>query len=404
MKISVGNRVLMLLENNPYPQDLRVRREAETLALAGYQLSVICPKEPGLPWYEVIDGVQVYRFPMSFTANGFLGYIWEYGYSLVIMFILSLIVFLGDGFDIIHTHNPPDTLVLIAGVYKLLGKCFIYDHHDLSPEMYYARFGGHGNSFVYRVLVWMEKLSCRLADHIITTNQSYRAIEMERSHIPEKRITIVRNGPDLNFFGPVEPDPTLRQKGKTIIGYAGVMGFQDGVDYLLRALRHLVYGLGRTDFYCVIIGDGDACSSLKDLAAQLGLNDYIWFTGWASSADYVRYLSTVDICVDPGPSNSYNDRSTTIKIMEYMALGKPIVAFDLAEHRFTAQKAALYVRPNDEFEMAQAIAQLMDDTTRRQVMGSFGRRRVETELAWHYSAPYLLKVYHSLSSELRDKR
>jgi len=405
MKTSTGKHVLMLLENNPYPQDTRVSREARALASAGYQVSVISPAQHGQPSRESLDGVCVYRFPLPLLGSGFLGYLWEYGYSMLTAFILSLFIYLREGFDVIHAANPPDTFVLIAAFYKLLGVRFVYDHHDLSPEMYQARLDGKGSRLVYHILILFEKLSCRLADHVIATNQSYKTVEMQRGHVPEERITIVRNGPDLNRFQPMEPDTELRQKGKTIIGYAGVMGFHDGVDYLLRAIQHLVYSLDRAEFLCVIIGGlGDARASLKVLATKLGVEKYIWFTDWVENDDYIRYLSTTDICVDPAPSNAFNDRSTMSKILEYMALEKPIVAFDLPEHRYTAQEAALYVRPNDELEFARALAELMDDSPRRQAMGLFGRRRVETELAWCYSVPALLGAYRIILSRKDGKR
>ena len=392
-----SRRVLMLVENNPYPQDARVRREARTLAEAGYQVTVISPARPGQPWRETIDGVRAYRYPSLPEASGVVGYLFEYGYSAVAMFVLSLLVYLREGFDVIHAANPPDTLVFIAAAYKLLGKRFVYDHHDLVPELYYARLAGRGNRLTHFGLLVLEKLSLRYADQVIATNESYRAMEMERGGVRPERITIVRNGPELNSRQMIEPDPGLRQKGKTIIGYVGVMGFQDGVDYLLRALHHLVYDLGRRDVFCVLIGGlGSAQPSLRRLATQLGLDDYVWFTGWVSDADLLRYIASADICVDPDPSNPFNDRSTMTKMLEYMAQGKPIVAFDLPEHRFTAQAAAMYARPSDELEFARAVAQLMDDPARRQAMGVFGRRRVETELAWHYSARNLVEAYRRL--------
>lgn len=404
MKASAGKRVLMLLENIPYPQDPRVRREATTLVAAGYQITVISPKSTGQSWHEVVRGVRVYRYPILLEADGFLGYLWEYSYAMVMTFILSLLASFRDGFDIVHAHNPPDTFVFIAAFYKLLGKRFMYDHHDLAPEMYYARFGGNGNRLVYQLLIILEKLSCKLADHVIATNESYKAIEMQRGHVPEERITIVRNGPELERLKLVEADPDLRRMKKTIIGYVGMMGFQDGIDYLLRAVHHLVHDLGRSDFFCVLIGRGDAWTAMKDLAAKLELNDYVWFTGEVSDGDLIRYLSTADICVDPDPSNPFNDRSTMIKMTEYMALGKPIVAFDLPEHRFTAREAALYVKPNNELDFARALVQLMDDPIRREAMGSFGRNRVETELAWYYSVPALLRAYTSLQAEAYKRR
>jgi glycosyltransferase involved in cell wall biosynthesis len=325
---------------------------------------------------------------------------------MVAAFLLSLLVFACEGFDVVHAHNPPDTFVFIAALYKLLGKRFVYDHHDLAPEMYYARFRGKGNRLVYRTLVLLEQLSCRVADHVIATNQSYKSVAEQRGRVPEERITIVRNGPDLQLLRPVEPDPELRQRGKIIIGYAGVIGVQDGVDYLLRALRHLAYDLGRTDFYCVVIGSGEAQAGMQALAHRLGLGERVWFTGWLQDLDgsYGRYLSTADICVAPEPSNPYNDRCTMNKIMDYMAVGKPVVAFRLPEHRFSADGAALFVRPNDELEFARALAQLMDDPERRQAMGALGRRRVETELAWCHSVPNLLAAYRAVLTERRSLR
>ena len=385
----------MLLENNPFPQDARVRQEAETLTTAGYQVCVICPRRVGQPLRDTVNGVRVYRFPAPPEGDGLLGYIWEYGYSMLVMFLLSLFVFFRPGFDVVHTHNPPDTLVLIAGFYKLLGKRFVYDHHDLTPEMYQALFDD-GSDKLHNLLVWFEKLSCRLADRVIATNQSYRAIEMQRGEVAADRITIVRNGPDLNRLKLVEPDPVLRRRGKTTLCYVGDMGYHDGVDYLLRALQHLVWDLGRTDVFCVLVGAGDAWPGMKSLSKELGLADYVLFTGRVDHSQVARYLSSADICVAPEPSNSYNDRSTMIKVMEYMALGKPIVAFDLPEHRFTAQAGAMYARPNDELDFAGKMAFLMDNPEQRRKMGQVGRERIERELAWRYQKKHLLAAYETL--------
>ena len=391
-----GARVLMLLENNPYPQDGRVLREATTLSAAGYQVTVIAPAAAGQSRREVLDAVRIYRFPAPPAAEGVLGYVWEYAYSMAATFAISFVLFLRTGFDVVHAHNPPDTFVLIAAFYKLFGVRFVFDHHDLAPEMYYARFQGRGSRYVHQALMCFEHLSCRLADRVIATNDSYRALEIERHHVPADRITVVRNGPDLDRIRVAEPHPSLRQPGRTIIGYVGVMGFQDGVDYLLRAIRHLVYDLRRTDCFCVLVGQGDAWAQLRALTTELRLDEYVLLTGRVSDADLLGYLNAVDICVDPDPSNPFNDRSTMIKMMEYMALSKPIVAFDLPEHRISAQEAAVYVRPNDEFEFARAIAALMDDPARRAAMGDWGRRRVEAALAWPHSAQKLLTAYDSL--------
>ena len=397
MKKPRRSRVLMLLENNPYPEDGRVRREAMALVNTGHQVTVVCPSAPGQLWHESINGVSIYRFPVPPEASGFLGYLLEYGYATMALFVLSLVVFLRQGFDVVHTHNPPDTLVFVAGFYKLLGKQFVYDQHDLSPEMYRALFRDKGSQFVHRTLLWLEKLSCRLADHIIATNGSYKAVEMERDGVPEERITIVRNGPDLKHLKEVPIDPELKQPGKTTICYVGEMGHHDGVDYLLRALRHLVHDLDRSDFWCVLVGDGPAWPGMRSLAEELGLTDYVLFTGRVPHKEVARYLSAADICVAPEPLNAYNDRSTMIKMTEYLALGKPAVAFDLTEHRVTAQDAAVYAEPNDELDFARKIALLMDDPERRRVMGEIGKQRVRTELAWSHQEKHLLKVYQALS-------
>ncbi|MGB7848249.1 MAG: glycosyltransferase family 4 protein [Candidatus Acidiferrum sp.] len=394
MSRAQNNRILMFLENVPFPQDIRVRREANALTAAGYRVTVICPSGNDQPFRETVNGVRVLRYPTPPPANGFLGYLWEYGYSMLATFVLSVLVFFADGFDAVHAHNPPDTFVFIALVYKLFGKRFIYDHHDLSPEMYQARFSGSANSTVYRVLLRLEKLSCRFADHVIVTNESYKRLTIERGKVPESRISIVRNGIELNLLDqPIEPHRALRELGKTIIGYVGVMGFQDGVDYLLRALDHLVHDCGRTDFYCVIIGGGDAWSDLQAQAHRLNLDSCVLFTGFLYGDELRRYLSAAEICVDPTPSNPYSDQSTMFKIMEYMSLGKPVVAFNLPEHRFTAQHSAIYVTPNDTRAFANAIAELMDNPRRREALGLAGRNRIESQLAWDYSVPNLLHAY-----------
>jgi glycosyltransferase involved in cell wall biosynthesis len=405
MSSVANNRILMLLENLPFPQDVRVRREALALAAAGYRVTVICQAAAGQPSREMVNDVLVYRYPAPPVANGFLGYVFEYGYSMLASFALSLLVFFRGGFDVVHAHNPPDTFVFIAAFYILFGKRFVYDHHDLSPEMYQARFPGGGKRLVYNALILLEKLSCRMADHVIVTNESYKKVAMERGRVTESRITIVRNGIELSRLDrPIEPDRVLRQMGKTIIGYVGVMGFQDGVDYLLRALHHLVRVLGRTDFYCILIGDGDAWAGLQALAHDLALEEYVHFTGPVFGEGLLRYLSAADICVDSAPSGPYSDRSTVFKIMEYMSLGKPIVVFDLPEHRFTAQQAAVYVPHNDERAFAQAISELMDDPQRRKILGEFGRCRIEKELAWDFSIPNLLGAYRTVLPAAADSK
>lgn len=398
MTAPIAPRVLMLLENNPFPQDVRVRQEAKALVTAGYEVSVICPSAKGQKWIDTVDGVTVYRYPAPPSINRMMGYLLEYGYSMVAIFGLSLWVAIRQGIDIVHAHCPPDLFVFMGIFYKAFGKRFVYDHHDLAPELYSTRFSGKPKGLFYNVLIWLEKLSCRFADCVIATNQSYKQVEMERGRVPEERIVIVRNGPDLDQLGQTDPATRNRFNGITAVVYAGVMGYQDGLDYLLRALACLRDDLGRADFVCTLVGDGDASKSLDALVAQLSLANHVVFTGWVTPSEVVQYLSAADICVAPEPDDAYNNLSTAIKLMEYMAMSKPIVAFDLREHRITAQEAALYARPNDEFDFARKIADLIDDPNLRHRLGRSGRFRVETQYAWHHQERHLLKAYAGISS------
>ena len=393
MNILAGKRILMLLGNNPFPQDTRVYSEAIALVEAGYSVTVIAQRGEDQPFTDVVDKVKVRRYPAPPDSSSILSYIFEFAYSLLAAFILSLIVFIRDGFDVIHAHNPPDTYVFVALFYKLFGKRFVFDHHDLSPDVFQARSGGNGNRILYKTLMWLEKLTCKVADHVIATNQSYKRIEMARGNVPEENITIVRNGPNLSRMKFAPPIKKYQEMGKSILGYVGVMGVQDGLDYLLRALGHLRYDLNRDDFYCILIGGGGELESLKKLTSKLKLNDYVEFVGFQVGEDLNRHLSTVDICLDPDPANEFNNHSTMIKMAEYMAFSKPIVAFDLTEHRYTAKSAAIYVADNNELAFAKAIEKLMDNPELCATMGKIGRQRVESELAWEYSAKQLLKAY-----------
>lgn len=388
-------RVLMLLENCPYPNDTRVRNEALALTRAGYQVTVISPKGRNHRSYEVIDGVCVLRYAPFPSRGGALGFLLEYAHAMVATFVLSLRAWARPGFDIIHAHNPPDTFVLIGALYKILGKRFVFDHHDLSPEMYVARFP-NGGRLAFHALRAFERLTFRLADHVVSTNGSYRRIATERGGVPEARVTVVRNGPDLDVIKRRPPPQELRESAGHLLGYIGEMGPQDGIDYLLRSLKHLIEDLGKTRLQCILIGDGEALPALKETVRSLQLHDHVRFLGRLPQTELCSWITAVDICVDPDPSNPYNDRSTMVKLMEYMALSKPIVAFDLPEHRVSAGDAALYAEPNDELDFARKIALLMDDPSLRRRLGREGRRRVEDSLAWSYQAACLVKAYERL--------
>lgn len=398
MKASAGKRVLVLIPGSLYPQNSHMRQEAVALLGEGYEVSIICPraaKKEKQPWQEIIEGVHVYRFPAPPRRFDFLGYAGAYSYGLVVVFLLSLYVLFRRGFDIVHLYNPPDIIVLIVAFYKLLGKRFVYDHRDLAPEMYHAIFQ-RDNRLIHATLIRLEKLCCRLADLVIAPNESYKKIEMERGGVPAHRISVVRSGTNLKVIRLVDPDPEIRQHAPHILCYVGAMGLHDGVDYLLRALRHLRSDLGRTDFFCLMVGGGKLQPQMKLMSEQLGLTGCVWFTGPVKHAEVARYLSTADICLAPEPSNSYNDRSTVIKVNEYMAVGKPVVSFDLPEHRFTAQEAGVYAQPNEEMDFAHKIAWLMDNPERRAEMGLFGRQRVEAFLSWDHQVKNLLAGYRQV--------
>jgi glycosyltransferase involved in cell wall biosynthesis len=419
MKESAG-RVLMLVENC-YPRDTRVRNEARTLVQDGFKVTVIAIRGAGETLREVVNRVTVYRIPrltlfeklpdaessrLKTLVNKLLivvGYFTEYVYFTSACLFLSLYLAVKDGFDIVHAHNPPDTLFIVGAVHKVFGKKFVFDHHDLSPELYRSRFKTSGGLVAYGLQV-LETLSLKLADVAIATNESYRAIDIQRSGIDPAKVFIVRNGPDLTRVRLIEPDRALKNMGKTILGYVGAMNPQDGVDHLLGALHHLAHDLKRNDFYCVLIGDGDSKEALKLQAAELGLSEHVLFTGFIPDEDMVRYLSTADVCLDPNPSSPLNDVSTWIKVMEYMALGKPVISFDLKETRTSAGDAALYVTPNNEAQFAKAIARLMDDPAKRREMGECGKTRVQNELGWHVTSLNLLSAYDRLVSSVPQQK
>lgn len=386
-------RVLLLVENNPYPLDFRVRREAHTLRDAGYLVTVIAPRDATEPWAEDVDGISVYRFPTPPGGSGLLSYGLEFGYATLAILILTAWVWLRKGVDVIHAANPPDTLFVVGAIFKVLGKRFVFDQHDLAPETYLSRFGQPREDVVYRTLRLLERCSYAVADVVIATNQSYEQLAVARGRKRADKVFVVRNGPPLSYQA-VDPDPSVAQRAKYLIGYVGTIGPQDGVDYWIRAIHELVFKFERRDFLAIIIGNGDALASVQALARELRVDGYVWFTGRLPELEVRKCLSAVHVCVQPDPLSPLNDKSTMNKLMEYMALGKPTVAFDLTETRYSAQAAALYVQPNDEVEFARQVSWLLDNPTERERMGEVGRRRVHEGLGWEYSAEELLRAYN----------
>jgi glycosyltransferase involved in cell wall biosynthesis len=319
----------------------------------------------------------------------------EYCYFTTACLIISTYVFVKRGFDVMHAHNPPDTLFLVALPFKLLGKKFVFDQHDLCPELYRSRYGA-AEGFATRLLKIFERCSLKLADVTIATNESYKRIQIERANKNPRDVFVVRNGPNQMRMTPTTPSARLRGLNKCILCYIGSLNPQDGVDHLLRSLRHLFYELKRSDFHCVIMGTGDSLPDLRNLAAELQLNGCVELLGFVSDEDLQANLAAADICVDPDPSSPLNDVSTWIKVMEYMAYAKPIVAFDLKETRLSAGDAAIYVQPNKEAEFAETVAGLMEQPDLRNEMGAYGRRRVEEELQWNKVGRNLLSAYEAL--------
>lgn len=419
MMASAG-RILMLLENDFYPDDTRVRNEVSLLQSAGYEVSVVTRRKRNEKTFEMVNGARVYRLPQIelfkktpprnqnflglwwLRIKSVLGYCTEYFYFTCGSFFVSAWIFMRHGFDVIHAHNPPDTLFLVALPFKLLGRKFVFDHHDLCPELYMSRYETDGG-LLAKLLLIPEWCSLKLADIVIATNESYKHAELSRGGKSPETIFVVRNGPDQFRMTQVVPSPRLINKRKCILAYIGSLNPQDGVDYLLRSLHQLRFSFNRDDFYCVIMGSGDSLEDLRALAVELRLDQHVELPGYVSEEDLRANLAAADICLDPDPSSPLNDVSTWIKIMEYMACAKPIVTFDLKETRFSAQSAALYVKPNDELAFAKAIARLMDGPALRKELGDFGRRRVENELQWSVVSQELLAAYRYLFPEHESK-
>jgi len=393
---SAARRVLILVENLPSPFDRRVWQEATTLHAHGYQVSIVCPTGKGYEsYYDCIDGIHIYRYDLPTEAEGAAGYLVEYSAALWHSFRLAFKVRREHGFDVIHACNPPDLLFIVGGFFKrFFGTKFLFDHHDINPELYEAKFGRRG--FFWRLMVWLERATFRTADVSIATNESYRRIAVERGGMAVDRVFVVRSGPKLDRLKIQPPRPELKRGRSYLVGYVGVMGKQEGIEYILQAARHIVHDMGRRDVHFGLVGGGTSLEEMKLLAKQLEVADYVTFTGRVPDAELLDMLNTADVCVNPDVFNEMNDKSTMNKIMEYMALGKPIVQFDLTEGRFSARQASAYAARNDALDMARKIVELLDDAELRRTMGEFGRRRVEDELEWRFEVPKLLAAYDRL--------
>ncbi len=339
----------------------------------------------------MIDGIHIYRHPMPKERNGTVGYLFEYGCALFWEFLYASWIYLHGGFHVIQGCNPPDDIFLVALPFKLLGVKYIFDHHDANPELYLSKYEGKGP--LYKIQVWLEKQTFRFSDVVMSTNTSYRDLALTRGGIAPEDTFIVRNGPDLNTFRAVPPEASLKYGKRYLVGYVGTMSVQEGLDILMDVALH-IKKLGRRDIHFTCVGGGPGLAGLRQMVQEKDLSDMVNFTGRVPDKQLLEVLSTADVCVNPDRPCEMNDISTMIKIMEYMALGKPIVQFDLKEGRFSAGDASLYASTQNQVaDFADKILWLLDNPEERKRMGEFGRRRVEAELAWGYSVAALLAAY-----------
>jgi glycosyltransferase involved in cell wall biosynthesis len=397
--VSKAPGILIIVENLTVPLDRRVWQEARTLKEAGYTVSVVCPKggKYTAP-YEVLEGIHVFRHPLPYEADGALGYAAEYSWALAWEFALSIKAYWKVGFDVVQACNPPDLLFLIAGFWKyLFGKRFVFDHHDINPELFEAKFNKQG--LFHKLLLWLERLTFKTADVGIATNETFKDIAIKRGSMSPERVFVVRSIPDLTRFKRVAPKDELKNGRQNLIGYVGIMGAQDGVDLLVEAMDNLVNTKGRQDVQCLIVGSGTELPRLEAMVSEKGLKDYVTFTGFLSGEPLLQAFSTFDIGVIPDPKNTYNDKISMNKVFEYMTLGIPFVGFDLIEGRKASGEAALYAENNDPLDLADKMARVLDDVDLRGALSEEGASRAKALLKWETERSRLLAAYELVLAE-----
>ncbi len=391
MSAFAGKHVLIIVENLPVPFDRRVWQEANALKGAGADVSVICPQTKSYPKrFEEIDGIRVYRHPLPIEADGAIGYLLEYATALFWELLLSVRIFLRQRFDVIQGCNPPDLIFLVALFFRPFGVKYVFDHHDINPELYEAKFHKRSGLF-YRLMVLLERLTFKTANYSIATNGSYREIAIRRGKMDPERVVVVRSGPALDRLRRTGGNPKYRKNRKHLVGYVGVIGEQEGLDLLLQSVEHLVKR--RSDVQFAIIGGGTELEKIKTMASDMGLGEFVDFYGRVDDATMVDVLSTCDVCVNPDRPTEMNNLSTMNKIMEYMALSKPIVQYDLKEGRVSAQEASLYAENTSTEDFARKIEELLDDEEVRRRMGAAGYARVVSELSWDHESKKLIEFY-----------
>jgi glycosyltransferase involved in cell wall biosynthesis len=396
--VEIKKHILFIVENAPVPTDIRVWSEAKSAKKLGYEVSIISPKRDiAFGKYQKLDGIDIYRHGEPKYTGGILGFIFEFINALFWEFILSVRIYREKPFQIIHAANPPDNIFIIALFYKLLSVKFIFDHHDLSPELYLTRFKPQKN-IIYKVLYLCEKLSCKFANVIVSTNNSYKKLVVKRHKLDPEKVIIVRNDPMVVKNGLHSNSTQKYSNGLQKLLFLGSINPQDGIDILIKALDYLVNNLNVKNFVCNVVGRGDSLPFAKQMAKELNLEKYVDFKGFINERDKIReFLNSADICLEPAPYNEINRHSTFIKVMEYMSAGKPIVAFDLCETRYSTNNFALLVKRGDIFGFSNAIKKLIDDPSLREKLGEKGRKRIKDDLNWEYSALNLEKAYRSIN-------
>lgn len=391
-------KILILVENLPVPFDRRVWMEATTMTESGYQVSVICPKGNYGKYYEILENVRIYRYPLP-SLESLPGHFLEYAIALVMTTLLTWVVSFKDGFDVMQSANPPDLFFILGGFFKIFGKKFVFDHHDLMPEICDTRWTGWKHKIAYSLSSWAERLTFRTADKVISTNESYRQVAIQRGHVIPANIWIVRSGPCIDSFQPVPANPVWKRNKPYLVCYLGVMGANDGLEHLFYSIYYIIHEIKRHDIHFILIGSGDLLPKLKSICRTLNVDDFVEFTGRLPNEDMKEIISTADIAVAPDPKDALNNVSTMNKIIEYMALKKPIVTFDLKETCVSAGEAAVYAEPNCTDDFAHKIVELLDQPEKRRFMAEYGRRRFEEFLAWDHQQKIYLELYETLFRE-----
>ncbi|NEU09991.1 glycosyltransferase family 4 protein [Flavihumibacter sp. R14] len=391
--------VLIIVENLPVPFDRRVWQEAGSLASSGIKVSIICPRMKGYTKsFECIDNIDIYRHSLPIEAKGAAGYIIEYLIAFFWQLYLSWKIFFKRKFDVIHGCNPPDLIFLVALFFKVFGVKFVFDHHDINPELYIAKYSKKG--LFYRLLLFVEKLTFKVADYSIATNESYKHIALTRGNMPEDRVQVIRSGPNLNRLKISQGDNKYKKGRRFLVGYVGVIGEQEGLDLLLKSVQSIIKV--RQDIQFAIVGGGTELLKIKSLAKELEVSEFVDFYGRVDDTILIEILNTADVCVNPDRPTIMNNLSTMNKIMEYMALRKPIVQYSLKEGQFSAQKASLYASNTDPEDFANKVVYLIDNVDLRNEMGEYGYRRVVNELSWEYESKRLIAFYNRILE--RDDR